>query len=134
MPANPPMKSLVARWCSWRGIARLGSIYTVDIHHRTMNGGLLNLRTILPSKKCSWTITAFTLAGSSNVKNAKHLERPAASRMIVHASTFPNCSKYVRSDSTKKCYFSTTMFVDDKCIYFVPSVVSQLRPPMNILL
>jgi hypothetical protein len=26
LPASPPMKSFVARWCSCRGIARFGSI------------------------------------------------------------------------------------------------------------
>jgi len=56
--------------------------------------------TIFPSKKCSRTITAFTLAGSSNIKNAKHLKQPAASHIIVHASTFPNWEKYSWSAST----------------------------------
>ena len=27
LPGKPPMNNLVARWCSWRGIARFGSIY-----------------------------------------------------------------------------------------------------------
>jgi hypothetical protein len=52
--------------------------------------------TIFPSRRCSRTMTALTLAGSSNVRNAKQRERPAASRMMVHASTLPNCVKYVR--------------------------------------
>ena len=66
------------------------------------------LRTILPSKKCSRTITAFTDAGSSNVRNAKQRERPAASRMIVHASTLPNCEKYFFNDSaTTVQYYDT---------------------------
>lgn len=112
VPAKPPMKSLVARWCSWRGIARLGSIYNFDIFiNNKFMMGLLKLRTILPSRKCSLTMTALTLAGSSNVKNAKHLERPAASRMIVHASTFPNCSKYVRSDSTNKALLLVLLYL-----------------------
>jgi hypothetical protein len=33
LPASPPMNSFVARWCSWRGIARLGSIYDLDEQH-----------------------------------------------------------------------------------------------------
>ena len=57
------------------------------------------MHTILPSRKCSRTMTALTDAGSSNVRNAKHRERPAASRMMVQASTLPNCEKYFLSDS-----------------------------------
>ena len=49
--------------------------------------------TIFPSKKCSQTMTALTAAGSSKVRNAKHRDRPPASRMIVHASTLPNWEK-----------------------------------------
>lgn len=44
-------------------------------------------------------MTALTDAGSSKVRNAKHRERPAASRMIVQASTLPNCVKYFLNDS-----------------------------------
>jgi hypothetical protein len=56
-------------------------------------------RTIFPSRKCSRTITALTDAGSSKVRNAKHLDRPVESRMIVQASTLPNWEKYFLSDS-----------------------------------
>jgi hypothetical protein len=44
-------------------------------------------------------MTAFTDAGSSKVRNAKHLERPVESRMMVQASTLPNWVKYFLSDS-----------------------------------
>ncbi len=53
-------------------------------------------------------MTALTDAGSSNVRNAKQRERPAASRMIVHASTLPNCEKYFLNDSATTTRFSTT--------------------------
>ena len=59
--------------------------------------------TIFPSKRSSRTITAFMLTGSSNVKNANHLERPAASRIIVHASTLPT---YSQSASTLRIIVS----------------------------
>jgi hypothetical protein len=64
--------------------------YQLDFVHAV---NTTNVRTIFPSRKCSRTMTALTLAGSSNVKKAKHRDRPAASRMMVHASTLPNCEK-----------------------------------------
>lgn len=63
---------------------------------RETTGGrwrVMTVRTILPSRKCSRTITLLTDEGSLKVKNAKPRERPAPSRMIVQASTSPNFEK-----------------------------------------
>jgi hypothetical protein len=77
-------------------------------------------------------MTAFTDAGSSKVRNAKHLERPVESRMMVQASTLPNWVKYFLSDSgvTNLVLPILRETVHNR----VPSVVSQFSPPMNILL
>ena len=58
-------------------------------------------------------MTALTDAGSSNVRNAKHLERPVESRMMVQASTLPNWEKYFLSDSGVMSSFSATHTTED---------------------
>ena len=117
--------------------------------------------TAFPSRTCSFPVTAFTLSGSSKVKKAKPLERPSGSRMIVQASTLnacqyhppstalinsssrneitlPNCEKYVlRPSAHSKNNIgrnSQQTNVNCHCVKCIPSVVSQLRPPINILL
>jgi hypothetical protein len=83
-------------------------------------------------------MTALTDEGFSKVKKAKPRERPVSeSRMIVQCVIGPNCSKYDLSESA-----SGTSVVSDEGGASrrggrrsgAPSVVSQFRPPMNILL
>jgi hypothetical protein len=44
--------------------------------------------TVLSSRTCSRAMTVLTEAASSNVRKANPRDRPSASRMIRHASTF----------------------------------------------
>lgn len=50
--------------------------------------------TILPSRKCSLTMTTLTVLGSLNVRKPKPRERPVLlSLMTVHSRTSPNSEK-----------------------------------------
>lgn len=80
-------------------MARFGSIcafhaqeLALRFQHRSSRRVKL---TILPSKKCSRTMTILTDFGSSNVKNANPLDFPeVGSRMMLQSRTLPNSEKY----------------------------------------
>ena len=95
--------------------------------------------TILPSRKCSLTMTMFTVLASLKVRKPKPRERPVLpSRITVHSITSPNCSKYSRSDSIESSPLELpgpVRFVSgQESATNSPSVVSQFKPPINIFL
>ena len=135
LPAKPPMNSFVARWCSCLGMALLSIEREVGLSFFVRERKGKRRTHDFPSKKCSRTITAFTLAGSSNVKNAMHLKRPAASRMTVYAFTFPTCEKYSQSASTLRIFLGNYANIPKEikhCIYHL--LLSQFRPSTSIFL
>jgi hypothetical protein len=79
-------------------------------------------------------MTALTDDGFSKVKKANPRERPVSeSRMIVQCVIGPNCSKYILSVSASANGERSESVFEARRLS-APSVVSQLRPPMNILL
>lgn len=93
-------------------------------------------RTFFPSRTCSLSITALTLAIESNVMKANPLDVPVSeSRIMLQCVTLPYCSKYVRNPSARSNVFSISVpILATAKDQHLPSVVSQFNPPMNILL
>ena len=75
-------------------------------------------------------MTLVTLEASLYVRKANPRDRPVGSRMIVLASISPYCAMYALRPSVL-CQREWASEQDGTAL---PSVVSQLSPPMNILL